>query len=78
MIGYVAGVQNQLLSTTMEEKKAVMDEYEAKVPEPMSSAFTEKLTREAAIERQDERKRKVTTLFPNCKFHFLQNLQVLF
>ena len=57
-----------MLSSTNDAREEEIQRYKEKIPGPMSNEFTEKLSRDEAIARQDVRKRRVTALFPSRKF----------
>lgn len=68
-IGYVQELKGELFSVTSKSQlKSVSDKYNAKVPPPLTSQFTERVNKPEAVKSYKEReKREVTHLYPSGK-----------
>ena len=53
-----------MLSLSKEDMTGVLTSMSSKIPEPLTSQFPEKLSKQGAMKRQSERKRKVQELYP--------------
>ena len=61
---YVEDLTAVLLTTTKDDLLKVRQDVSKNIPEPLTSQFTERRSREAAIKNQMERKSKVQQLYP--------------
>ena len=62
---YVEEIYQVLFAITKEERELMREKYKTKVPEPLTSQFTERVSKEDAILRHASRKRTRTELFPS-------------
>jgi hypothetical protein len=51
-----------------EKRKTIREEYQKKVPAPLSSQFTGKRSKQEAVNHYNERKSKTAVLFPPGKY----------
>ncbi|KAJ7321177.1 hypothetical protein OS493_035348 [Desmophyllum pertusum] len=68
-ICYVQELKGELFSVTSKSQlKSVSDKYNAKVPPPLTSQFTERVNKPEAVKSYKEReKREVTHLYPSAE-----------
>ena len=70
---------------TKEEREKIQQKYKGKVPEPLTSQFLEKISKNEAIKCYKERKAKTAELFPSstkikyiikaiCSYNFLTHI----
>ncbi|KAJ7394919.1 hypothetical protein OS493_000756 [Desmophyllum pertusum] len=66
---YVQELKGELFSVTSKSQlKSVSDKYNAKVPPPLTSQFTERVNKPEAVKSYKEReKREVTHLYPSAE-----------
>ena len=63
-LAYVGDVKTELFSATDEERSNILALYLEGQPPPLNTQFGERLPKPEAIERQQQRKRNVTQLYP--------------
>ena len=59
--------QELLYHSNKKDLKKIYDRYKAKEPNSLTSQFTDRRTKEEAVQNQAQRKRTVTELFPSGK-----------
>eukprot|EP00112_Aurelia_sp_Birch-Aquarium-sp1_P021023 Seg5555.2 transcript_id=Seg5555.2/GoldUCD/mRNA.D3Y31 product="hypothetical protein" protein_id=Seg5555.2/GoldUCD/D3Y31 len=63
-LAYVGDVKIELFSASDEERSQILTAYLERQPPPLNTQFGERLPKPEAIERQQQRKRNITQLYP--------------
>lgn len=62
---YVDDIKQLLFSMTKQERDTIRAQYKAKIPEPLTNQFTDRVSKDTAIKRHEARKELRTELFPS-------------
>lgn len=63
-LGYVDNMRTLLFSLSPQEMKTTRDGFKVNIPEPLNRQFTNRASRLDALKKYEERKEKVTILYP--------------
>lgn len=61
---YVTDVKEELFTRSMEEMQDKVTRFSANKPEPLNRRFENRLSKEDAVQKQLQRHKQVTVLFP--------------
>lgn len=65
LLEYVKNLKNLLLTLPVLQMRELYEAHKSKAPGSLTSQFTERLSREEAIQRQEKRRRLTVELFPS-------------